>query len=184
MHEVVTISLFVVYHSWRQFVSVVLDTGLKLLSFFLKVWLIPLHNFVINVFNCTLCMDDSACTEKPWWSSGDKHHPFNSGVLYVKRKVGACSYVDDPIGSQSLLSRAMHKVCILLNICILPFSTYPDLWVERNALCADVCLDTTKILHSNHWVHWCNPSRSVGWYFFIRSKLDCFCPTLLWLNLE
>ncbi|KAK4403403.1 Anaphase-promoting complex subunit [Sesamum angolense] len=48
--------------------------------------------------------------QKPWWNSGDKHHPFNSGVLYVKRKVGACSYVDDPIGSQSLLSRAMHKM--------------------------------------------------------------------------
>ncbi|KAK4480701.1 hypothetical protein RD792_013783 [Penstemon davidsonii] len=48
--------------------------------------------------------------EKPWWDSGDKNHPFNSGVLYVKRKVGACSYVDDPIGSQSLLSRAMHKM--------------------------------------------------------------------------
>lgn len=57
--------------------------------------------------------------EKPWWSSGDKSHPFNSGVLYVKRKVGACSYVDDPIGSQSLLSRAMHKVSVLNN-CILP----------------------------------------------------------------
>ncbi|KAG8390120.1 hypothetical protein BUALT_Bualt01G0050500 [Buddleja alternifolia] len=48
--------------------------------------------------------------EIPWWNSGDKNHPFNSGVLYVKRKVGACSYVDDPIGSQSLLSRAMHKM--------------------------------------------------------------------------
>ncbi|CAK9172113.1 unnamed protein product [Ilex paraguariensis] len=48
--------------------------------------------------------------EKPWWSSGDKSDPFNSGVLYIKRKVGACSYVDDPIGCQSLLSRAMHKV--------------------------------------------------------------------------
>ncbi|XWS56745.1 hypothetical protein CRYUN_Cryun09bG0111900 [Craigia yunnanensis] len=32
------------------------------------------------------------------------------GILHVKRKVGACSYVDDPIGCQSLLSRAMHKV--------------------------------------------------------------------------
>ncbi|KAK2985961.1 hypothetical protein RJ640_028279 [Escallonia rubra] len=41
---------------------------------------------------------------------GDKNDPFNSGVIYVKRKVGACSYVDDPIGCQSLLSRAMHKV--------------------------------------------------------------------------
>ncbi|RAL51299.1 hypothetical protein DM860_010801 [Cuscuta australis] len=48
--------------------------------------------------------------EKPWWTLGDKNHPFNSGVLYVKRKVGACSYADDPIGCQSLLSRAMHKV--------------------------------------------------------------------------
>ncbi|CAA0820112.1 Unknown protein, partial [Striga hermonthica] len=47
--------------------------------------------------------------EKGWWKSGDQHHPFNSGVLYVKRKVGACSYADDPIGSQSLLSRALHK---------------------------------------------------------------------------
>ncbi|KAJ9683860.1 hypothetical protein PVL29_016384 [Vitis rotundifolia] len=48
--------------------------------------------------------------DKPWWSFGDKNNPFNSGVLYIKRKVGACSYVDDPIGCQSLLSRAMHKV--------------------------------------------------------------------------
>ncbi|KAF3433403.1 hypothetical protein FNV43_RR24505 [Rhamnella rubrinervis] len=48
--------------------------------------------------------------DKPWWTFGDKNNPFNSGVLYIKRKVGACSYVDDPIGCQSLLSRAMHKV--------------------------------------------------------------------------
>lgn len=48
--------------------------------------------------------------EKPWWNGGDKNNPFNSGILYIKRKVGACSYVDDPIGRQSLLSRAMHKV--------------------------------------------------------------------------
>ncbi|EPS73838.1 hypothetical protein M569_00901, partial [Genlisea aurea] len=48
--------------------------------------------------------------DKPWWSSGDQHHPFSSGIIYVKRKVGACSYADDPIGSQSLLSRAMHKL--------------------------------------------------------------------------
>lgn len=49
-------------------------------------------------------------SEKPWWNAGDKDDPFNSGILYIKRKVGACSYVDDPIGCQSLLSRAMHKV--------------------------------------------------------------------------
>ncbi|KAH9702573.1 Anaphase-promoting complex subunit 1 [Citrus sinensis] len=48
--------------------------------------------------------------DKPWWSYGDKNDPFNSGVLYIKRKIGACSYVDDPVGCQSLLSRAMHKV--------------------------------------------------------------------------
>ncbi|TYG52021.1 anaphase-promoting complex subunit 1 isoform X1 [Gossypium raimondii] len=47
---------------------------------------------------------------KPWWSFGDRNDPFHSGILHVKRKVGACSYVDDPIGCQSLLSRAMHKV--------------------------------------------------------------------------
>ncbi|PON86586.1 Anaphase-promoting complex subunit [Trema orientale] len=48
--------------------------------------------------------------DKAWWNFGDKSDPFSSGVLYIKRKVGACSYVDDPIGCQSLLSRAMHKV--------------------------------------------------------------------------
>ncbi|KAL6526857.1 hypothetical protein OROGR_015947 [Orobanche gracilis] len=51
--------------------------------------------------------------EEAWWNAGDKNHPFNSGLLYVKRKIGACSYADDPIGSQSLLSRAMHKMCSL-----------------------------------------------------------------------
>ncbi|TQD83379.1 hypothetical protein C1H46_031089 [Malus baccata] len=49
-------------------------------------------------------------TDEPWWTPGDKNSPFNSGVVYIKRKVGACSYIDDPIGCQSLLSRAMHKV--------------------------------------------------------------------------
>ncbi|XP_062231175.1 anaphase-promoting complex subunit 1 isoform X2 [Phragmites australis] len=48
---------------------------------------------------------------KPWWRSGDKTDPFNGGVLYIKRKVGSCSYSDDPIGCQSLISRAMHEVC-------------------------------------------------------------------------
>ncbi|KAL8144559.1 hypothetical protein V2J09_017591 [Rumex salicifolius] len=47
--------------------------------------------------------------DKPWWNPGDRDHPFNSGVLYIKRKIGSCSYVDDPTGCQSLLSRAMHK---------------------------------------------------------------------------
>ncbi|XP_031380609.1 anaphase-promoting complex subunit 1 isoform X2 [Punica granatum] len=53
--------------------------------------------------------------ESPWWSPGSRHGPFNSGILYIKRKVGACSYIDDPIGCQSLLSRAMHKVFGLKN---------------------------------------------------------------------
>lgn len=48
--------------------------------------------------------------DKPWWTSKDKNNPFSSGILFVKRKVAACSYVDDPVGCQSLLSRAMHKV--------------------------------------------------------------------------
>ncbi|KAL9226701.1 hypothetical protein vseg_002481 [Gypsophila vaccaria] len=47
--------------------------------------------------------------DKPWWNFGDKNHPFNSGILYIKRKVGAYSSVDDPAGCQSLLSRAMNK---------------------------------------------------------------------------
>ncbi|XP_073113376.1 anaphase-promoting complex subunit 1 isoform X2 [Elaeis guineensis] len=55
--------------------------------------------------------------DKPWWRSGDKGDPFNGGLLYIKRKVGSCSYVDDPIGCQSLLSRAMHKVCDALELC-------------------------------------------------------------------
>ncbi|KAJ4980944.1 hypothetical protein NE237_031781 [Protea cynaroides] len=54
--------------------------------------------------------------DKPWWSSVDKKNPFNCGIIYIKRKVGACSYVDDPIGCQSLLSRAMHKSCDLTSL--------------------------------------------------------------------
>ncbi|KAK7300517.1 hypothetical protein RJT34_11363 [Clitoria ternatea] len=54
--------------------------------------------------------------DKPWWNIVDKDKPFNSGILFIKRKVGACSYVDDPIGCQSLLSRAMHKVFGLTNL--------------------------------------------------------------------
>uniref|UniRef100_A0A803M3V4 Anaphase-promoting complex subunit 1 n=1 Tax=Chenopodium quinoa TaxID=63459 RepID=A0A803M3V4_CHEQI len=54
--------------------------------------------------------------DKPWWLSGDKNHPFNSGVLYIKRKVGACSYVDDPVGCQSLISRAMNKAFSLTSM--------------------------------------------------------------------
>lgn len=54
--------------------------------------------------------------DKPWWVSDDKNHPFNCGVLYIKRKVGACSYVDDPVGCQSLISRAMNKAFSLTGV--------------------------------------------------------------------
>ncbi|KAJ8438725.1 hypothetical protein Cgig2_013771 [Carnegiea gigantea] len=54
--------------------------------------------------------------DKPWWVSDDKNHPFNYGVLYIKRKVGACSYVDDPVGCQSLISRAMNKAFSLTGV--------------------------------------------------------------------
>ncbi|KAE8656310.1 Anaphase-promoting complex subunit 1 [Hibiscus syriacus] len=47
---------------------------------------------------------------EPWWSLGDMNDPFHSGILHVKRNVESCSYVDDPLGCQSLLSRVMHKV--------------------------------------------------------------------------
>ncbi|XP_024523349.1 anaphase-promoting complex subunit 1 isoform X2 [Selaginella moellendorffii] len=49
---------------------------------------------------------------KPWWEHGETGDPFNGGVLYVKRKVGARSYADDPIGSRSLLSRALQRVLV------------------------------------------------------------------------
>ncbi|KAF5187769.1 Anaphase-promoting complex subunit, partial [Thalictrum thalictroides] len=52
--------------------------------------------------------------DKPWWFSGDRSDPFSGGILYIKRKVGACSYVDDPVGCQSMLSRAIHKVVDIL----------------------------------------------------------------------
>ncbi|KAK1284173.1 Anaphase-promoting complex subunit 1 [Acorus calamus] len=53
--------------------------------------------------------------DKPWWRSGDRNDPFNGGMLYIKRKVGARSYVDDPTGCQSLMSQAMHKICDITN---------------------------------------------------------------------
>lgn len=50
------------------------------------------------------------CLDQPWWEPGAAERgPFHGGILYVKRKVGARSYADDPIGCRSLLSRALHK---------------------------------------------------------------------------
>ncbi|KAL2629518.1 hypothetical protein R1flu_014204 [Riccia fluitans] len=48
-------------------------------------------------------------SDQAWWEPGEVGDPFNSGILYVKRRVGACSYADDPIGCRSLLSRAFQK---------------------------------------------------------------------------
>lgn len=44
-----------------------------------------------------------------WWESNEERNPFDKGVLLVKRKVGARSYGDDPIGCRSLLSRTLQK---------------------------------------------------------------------------
>ena len=110
--------------SWRQFVFVALDTGLKWLSLFLKVvkFVAAIYLLYVNLHNS----DNLSCspTDKPWWSFGDRNDPFNSSVLHVKRKVGACSYVDDPIGCQSLLSRAMHKVLLTDFTTNQPFRKY------------------------------------------------------------
>ncbi|XP_071734398.1 anaphase-promoting complex subunit 1 [Rutidosis leptorrhynchoides] len=92
--------------------------------------------------------------EKPWWKAGDKNDPFNSGIIYIKLKVGACSYVDDPMGRQSLLSRAMQKVfgvaslsactpsnngdnaAVTVNQLVSTFSSDPSL-IAFGALCCD-----------------------------------------------
>lgn len=97
--------------------SAALDTGPKSSITFLKVtltldlasssWTLRLKTYFVHYY--------LHFTEKPW-SSGDKGDALSSGILYVKRKVGACSYADDPAGCQSLLSRAMHKVSSLLKI--------------------------------------------------------------------
>lgn len=86
-----------------------------------------MFNNVAIYFPIPADINYNSCTEKPWWVLGDKSDPFNSGVLYVKRKVGACSYVDDPIGCQSLLSRAMHKVGASFKD-LLIFHTVPQLF--------------------------------------------------------
>lgn len=119
-------------------------------------------------------------TDKPWWTLRDKDNPFKSGVLYIKRKVGACSYVDDPVGSQSLLSRAMHKVsiyhvgtlCYLRSLSGCQVSFDPGIW-----------LDKFYSMWTNYWPWewaWFSYSGSVGQYLFFWPKLNRFCTTLLW----
>nr|XP_043632201.1 anaphase-promoting complex subunit 1 [Erigeron canadensis] len=84
--------------------------------------------------------------EKPWWKNGDKNDPFNSGILYIKLKVGACSYVDDPIGRQSLLSRAMHKVFGLASLrACTPGSNDDDVAVTVNQLVSTFSSDPSLI---------------------------------------
>lgn len=153
--------LYVLVYSWRLSVSVVLDTGLNSSSFAQKVWMIPLHNRFVWLH---WLMDHGTCTEKPWWNSGEDHHPFYSGVLYVKRKVGACSYVDDPIGSQSLLSRAMHKVYIIFrnsflpSRCIMLFSRRFHFncrwvpWLNQNSV-----FQPLNALMQSQWISWLAP---------------------------
>jgi anaphase-promoting complex subunit 1 len=46
---------------------------------------------------------------QPCWERASEGGPFVGSFLYVKRKVGARPYADDPIGCRSLLSRALHK---------------------------------------------------------------------------
>lgn len=87
---------------WSQVIELVPESTWGLLLQFFVV-IVNLH--ISDNLSCSV-------TDKPWWSFGDRNDPFHSGILHVKRKVGACSYVDDPIGCQSLLSRAMHKVLL------------------------------------------------------------------------
>lgn len=89
--------------------------------------------------------------DKPWWSTGDKIDPFNSGVLYIKRKVGSCSYVDDPVGCQSLLSRAMHKVLSYLCDQQLNISqAFVDYFVELRVLSSGFWFDKSESLYSKY----------------------------------
>lgn len=96
--------------SWRTFEFVDPDIGLRWLHLHLKVcnsskYFMFLQKTYVFLYFLSLI-------DKPWWKSGDRTDPFNGGVLYIKRKVGSCSYSDDPIGCQSLLSRAMHEVIL------------------------------------------------------------------------
>ncbi|KAF5944722.1 hypothetical protein HYC85_018799 [Camellia sinensis] len=98
---------------WIQTVDV--DTGLPVYAP-LEVTIRETEHYAETSFSeITPCILPERAI-KPWWSFGDKNDPFNSGVLYIKRKVGVCSYVDDPTGCQSLLSRAMHKVFSLTSL--------------------------------------------------------------------
>ncbi|KAG5528371.1 hypothetical protein RHGRI_029143 [Rhododendron griersonianum] len=89
--------------------------------------------------------------DKPWWSTRDKIDPFNSGVLYIKREVGSCSYVDDPVGCQSLLSRAMHKVLFYLCDHQLNISeAFVDYVVELRVLSSGFWFDKSESLYSKY----------------------------------
>ena len=45
---------------------------------------------------------------------------YRSHALYVQRKSGALSYVDDPSGVRSLLSTAFHKVKLWCTYALVP----------------------------------------------------------------
>lgn len=42
---------------------------------------------------------------------------YRTHTLYVQRKSGALSYMDDPSGVRSLLSTAFHKVDAIVDLC-------------------------------------------------------------------
>ncbi|KAI8568124.1 hypothetical protein RHMOL_Rhmol02G0172800 [Rhododendron molle] len=89
--------------------------------------------------------------DKPWWSTRDKIDPFNSGVLYIKRKVGSCSNVDDLVGCQSLLSRAMHKVLFYLCDHQLNISeAFVDYVVALRVLSSGFWFDKSESLYSKY----------------------------------
>lgn len=48
---------------------------------------------------------------------------YRTHTLYVQRKSGALSYVDDPTGVRSLLSTAFHEVCTTSHGAVTPLCT-------------------------------------------------------------
>ncbi|EXB88404.1 Anaphase-promoting complex subunit 1 [Morus notabilis] len=111
--------------------------------------------------------------DKPWWTFGDKSNPFSSGILYIKRKVGACSYVDDPIGCQSLLSRAMHKVFGLTslkayNLCDEGYSGPGSITVDQ--LVATFSSDPSLIAFAQLC---CDPSWNSRQEFCLQVLFEC-----------
>ncbi|CAA6654742.1 unnamed protein product [Spirodela intermedia] len=97
---------------WVQTVDV--DTGLPVYAP-LEVTVTETQNFAeTSLCEVTPCILPERAVLKTVRVCGPRYwpqkNPFSGGILYIKRKVGVCSYIDDPTGCQSLLSRAIHKV--------------------------------------------------------------------------